>query len=68
MMERLSSTMLDVTPDRTHHRKAQARAGLSLAIYGNIIATLMALNHIVALGSLDGNTAPPVSKHHNNIV
>lgn len=68
MMRRLSSTMLDATPNRIHDRRAQARAGLSLAIYGNSIAALMALNYIVALDTLDGNTTPPVSNHHKSII
>ena len=68
MMKRLSSTMLDATPNTIHDRRAQARAGLSLAIYGNSIAALMALNYIVALDTLDGNTTPPVSKHHKSII
>jgi len=68
MMKRLSSTMLDATRNEMRDRRAQARAGLSLAIYGNSIATLMALNHIVASDTLDGNTTPPVSKHHKSII
>ena len=68
MMGQLSLIMLDATPKRICDRKARARAGLSLAIYGNSIAALMALNHIVALNSLDGNTASPVSTHHKSII
>ena len=68
MMGQLSLIMLDATPKRIHDRKAQARAGLSLAIYGNSIAALMALNHIVALDGLDGNTAPLVSTPHKSII
>jgi len=60
MMRRLSSTTQD-TMNEKHDPKLQARAGLSLATYGNSIAALMALNHIVALRSLDENTASPVS-------
>lgn len=68
MMKHIYLIMLDATPNRIHDRKAQAKAGLSLAIYGNSIAALMALNHIVASDSLDENTAPPVSKPHKRII
>jgi hypothetical protein len=68
MMKRLSSAMLDTTPNWMDDRRAQARAGLSLAIYGDSIAALMALNHIVALETLDANTAPPVSEHHKSTI
>lgn len=63
MMKRLSSIMQGITPNERHDPKVQARAGLSLALYGNSIAALMALNHIVALRSLDENTASSVSMH-----
>lgn len=64
MMKRLSSIMQGITPNERHDPKVQARAGLSLALYGNSIAALMALNHVVALRSLDENTASSVSMHY----
>ena len=67
MMKQISLIMRDATPNRIHDRKAQAKAGLSLALYGNSIAALMALNHIVASDSLDENTAPLVSKPHKGL-
>ena len=63
-MRRLSSTMHEATPNGCHDPEVQARAGLSLAMYGNSIAALMALNHVVALRSLDGNSVSSVSMHH----
>ena len=68
MMKQISSIMLDATPNRIRDREAQAKAGLSLALYGNSIAALMALNHIVASHSLDENPAPLVSKPHKRII